>query len=253
MDNFKVFFSSHSIRFLNVQYFAIWWWSESRSQSTGFTGSTQSVGTLKHILEMDLKHLTKLHGKIKWLLKQKCGGILWLSQSRITQKNLVPSLCSEIGESLNLERATPDKTHTHHSMPGLKGALNYLNMPRIPQTDWDTAKPWETIIWGINRGRLWAGPALGTHGRRWSRRCSHNPWAVSLTKCSSLHLMGHSEPLALVPAWLGRDRKMALLRNTHGNTAVDSQECSAPQNSTSPLCLGINLWRKSWNYAKSQV
>lgn len=35
-----------------------------------------------------------------------------------------------------------------------KGALNYLNIPKSPQTEWDTDKPRKTIIWGINRGKL---------------------------------------------------------------------------------------------------
>lgn len=219
--------------------------------------SMQSVGTVKYILVLDLKTPYKAPWKSQIAFEAEMRGefVTFRAKNHLECSCFLPELCLEMRGI----------TRPGKSRQSLDWALNTRSKRRPelfklnPQELTDSLGHSQTmkknpIIWGINRAGSpeLHSPSLGTHGRRWSRKRSHNLWAISLTKCFSLLLMGHSEPLALVPAWLGRDRKMCLVRNTHGNTAGESQHCSAPQNSTSPLPLGTKSCRKIWSDAKSQ-
>lgn len=219
--------------------------------------SMQSVGTVKYILVLDLKTPYKAPWKSQIAFEAEMRGefVTFRAKNHLECSCFLPELCLEMRGITRPGKSRQSLDWALNTRSKRRPELFKLNPQELTDSlgHSQTMKK-KTIIWGINRvgSPELHSPSLGTHGRRWSRKRSHNLWAISLTKCFSLLLMGHSEPLALVPAWLGRDRKMCLVRNTHGNTAGESQHCSAPQNSTSPLPLGTKSCRKIWSDAKSQ-
>lgn len=89
--------------------------------------SMESVGTIKYILVVDLKTPYKAPWKSQMAFEAEMWGdfVTFRAKNHSEDSCFLSELCLEMRGIPDLE--SPDKAQTEHSIPGVKGALNYLN------------------------------------------------------------------------------------------------------------------------------